>query len=682
MSPNHPQPTTARRPGAHAEVPYSRRELDIFASLRTHWLLACALFTVAACGLGFLALQQERLTFTSTAALRVARAFPRTLQVDRELELGSSYDYDSFRNDQVALLLRPDVLSDALQRCDQSDGVWAVRGAPEAMVLQNFARALSVASVPKSSRIEIALQSTDWPVLQPALAALLEAFEAAHRREYFFADDARPQVLRTTLTAVEASIEEKRALIQELSERLGVTNFGISSVNPWLAQLELARQNLQIHERSLERAQLERDALQAALAAPTMSADLLSGATAWGEVSPGLQSVLNTLASRHAAVRTELQTLGADHPGRAALERELSGLERQAVQTRVGLVESLLLAADATVLEATAMHAATARELASIEEQNNAFLAGFQQGRILEEDLPRDLDLRSRLNERLEFFEVESQSPSYAEVAQSATEVDPQGASNLKRNLALALFLAIALALGLPVLWDWRDDRVHTPDDAQRALGVPLAGWLPRTTRAGMHKLRLSQTQRVAQTLDRERKHHGARIIVLTAVKEGDPLALARAVSESLCDLGRRVLVVDAIGGQPGEHSGNTGLIGLLAGDPLQPIPMQDDGDFLPRGNSAGGIPAWDAWSQILSNAAASYDFVLVAGPALLASPAAELLVTDADVSLLVVKAESERLGEVGRAGQILHALKPKAICAVLTNLSEYRSRGEFRQMS
>lgn len=677
-----PPPPTPRASGAFAAPVQTRRELDVFGSLRTHWLACLLIFAAAAIGFGYLAKQREAFTYYSTAALRVARSFPRTLQNDRELELGSSYDYDSFRNDQVALLLRSDVLLDALTRCGQLGPPWGAPGAPESTLTANFARSLTINAVPKSSRIEITLQSSQREVLQPALDALLDAFATAHRREYFFAEDERPQTLRTALAEVEQSIAAKRSEIEQLTTRLGVTNFGSSTTNPWIAAIELARQEHAEADRALERARLERQAQQAALSAPITPVDLLSGAVEWGEVSPGLQAILGALASRHTTLRGELHALGIGHPGRAALERELRDIEDRATQIRVSQVESLMLAADTAVREAEVVEAGAAQDLADLEARNADFLAGFQRGRILEDELPRDLSLRDRLNQRLEFFEFETQSPSYAEVVQEASEVDPQGESNLKRNLAIALFLALALALGLPVLWDLRDDRVHTPDDVRGALGIPLAGWLPRVTRVGAKKLHLSQAQRLAQAIDRDRRSHGARLLVFTGVQSDAALPVVRVIAEALCDLGRRVLVVDAIGGQPGEHAGNTGLLGLLAGDPLQVIPQQDDGDFLPRGTAAGGSADWDHWAQILSNAAATYDLVLVAAPGLLAAPAAELLVADADLSVLVVEAEDERLGEVGRAGQVLHGLKPKAVGAVLNNVRAFRSRGYYRSLA
>jgi len=675
-------PPTLRSGDTNVKPVYVRRELDIFASLGAHWLSCCLIFAVVATGLGALALKNESYTYTSSAAIKVARSFPRTLQADRELDLGNTWDYDSFRNDQVAMLYRSDVLKDALEECNQMGSPWAPDGSSESAVIIGFGGSLSVTVVPKSTRIEISLQSSDKDALQPALNALLNAFEDAHRREYFFSQDARPKTLRNALAEVEQSIDAKRGAIHQLTTQLGVTNFATTTTNPWLAPLEVAREELLVAQRTARRSHSELEALRAIVRQPIVATDLLTGAVGWGPLSVAHTEFRATMTERYTTLRTELAALGEGHPGRATLLREMQSIEGDVTQLRKHQLEGWSADAENAVRESAATEVYHQQQTSDLEARNIDFLAGFQQGRILEDELPHDISLRDRLNQRLEFFEFEAQSPSYAEIVQKASRVDPEGESNLKKGMAIALFLAFALALSLPVLWDLRDDRVHTPEDVRRALGFPLAGWLPKASRVGANKLRLSQTQRLAQALDRDRKSHGARLLVFTGVKSDGALPLVRSVAESLCDLGRRVLVVDAIGGTAGEHAGNTGLLGLLAGDPLQVIPTQDDGDFLPRGTAAGGIPNWDSWAQVLSNAAATYDLILVAGPALLASPAAEMLVTEADLSVLVVEAESERLGELGRAGQVLNSLKPKAVGAVLTNVRAFRSRGYYRRLS
>lgn len=676
-----PNSASPPRPGAAAGPSGIRRELDVFASLRSHWLACLVIFAIVGGALAQFAIGAERVVYTSTAALRVARTFPRTLQQDRELELSSSYDYDSFRNDQVALLLRSDVLHDALARAGQEGPPWAPAGASAADQAQGFARSLTVTVVPKSTRIEIELRSTDRTVLQPALSALLAAFEDAHRREYFFSQDERPETLREALAQVEASIAAKRKEIDGLARELGVTNFAEGTANPWTLSLESARTALAAARRNLSRVQVRRDAAVNAAQEDLTPERILAGGSGWTELNDSLRLALTPLAERHRALSSQLAAIGADHPGRKALESELAELERTVTGVHQRQVSGLLLAIETELLEALAESELLQSQVADLESNHDHFVAAFQRGRIVEDELPRDLNLRDRLNQRLEFFVFEGKSPSYAEVVQQADEPDPRGDSDLKRNLALALAFALMLALGLPILWDLRDDLVHTPADVARSLGFTPVGWMPRAARLGSRKLHTNQAQRFALALDRDRKRHGARLIVFTGVKSRHTMELVRAVATAMRSLERRTLVVDATASEYDAYPESSGLIGLLLGEPLQTVPIGSAGEMLPWGRVEDGSPYWDAWPRALLDSAGDYDVILVAGPSLLGSPASELLVEGADLAVVVVEAERERLGEVHRAAQLLQALKPRALGSVLTNVRPFRSRGYYRQL-
>jgi Mrp family chromosome partitioning ATPase len=661
----------------------ARRELNIIASLQAHWFAICVIFVVAAACLGKLAWDRQAVTYTSSAALHVAKNFQRTLQGDRELDLGTDYDYDSFRNDQVALILRPDVLLDALSRCGQLGPPWAESNAATSLIVESFSRAIGVTSVPKSSRIVISVVSTHPEVPQPALSALLAAFKDAHRREYFFTEDARPETLRTALAEVETNIAKKRKEIEDLTKQLQVTSFSATTDNPWTTPLDQARIALATLKREVGRLHGQRETVRTAVAKHYTADELLAGSADWGDASVSFDALLTPLAARHAELTAELFGMSEGHPGLPAIRAQLALLEDRAVQIRQRYVDQQLRDADSAVLEAESAAALLQEEVRVLEQGSAVFLASFQRGRILEDELPRDLSLRDRLNQRLEFFEFEAQSPSYAQISQDASEVDLRGESNLKRNLAIAVFLAMMLALGLPILWDLRDKQIHTPGDVNRALGFNLAGWLPRAGRFVSSPLQAGQYQRVAQAIDREGKRHGVHLIVFTGVKGRSVLALLQTLASSLHGLGRKVLVVDATGSAASEEpEAGPGLLGLLRGERLKTAPLPEGGDFLPWGRIDQGIARWDSWSQILVAAADDYDFVLVAGPALLTSPASEVLVTEADLAILVVEAERENLGEVNRAGQMLQSLKPKAVGALLSNVRAFRSRGYYRGLA
>jgi hypothetical protein len=658
-----------------------RREFNPFTSLRVHWKAAFLLFVLVAIGLGKLVKDRDQVLYTSYATLHVSRTFPRTLQNDRELDLNSSYDFDSFRNDQVALLFRPDVVEAALRSCNQLGAPWTSSNDPNFAVL-GFSSQLYAYAVPKSSRIEINLQSTDKNAVQPALDALLNAFADAHRREYFFAEDKRPETLQAALDLVQTSIDEKRAEINNLSQELKVTSFEESTANPLATSMEEARLAVSQAKRDLSAAEINRDALKAEIAnGGSVSA---SGGTDWSSLAPGLADVLSPLAAQHSSLGAELAGLGDTHPGRAALERQMAGIERQMQVILDDQEQARLQDAEVAVQRATVTLTSLESDLQGLEGQNTAFLSKFQRGRILEEELPRDLEQRDRLSQRLEFFQMEAQSPSYAQINQSATEVDPRGESSLMENLMMAVFIAFLIAVLLPVLWDLRDDRVHTLGDVQRALGFAPSGWVPGQTSGKLSTLAEGQVRRFAMSLDRDRKRHGAHMVVMAGVSgQSADLDFVSHVANELGQLGRKVLVIDAADADQGQGKAGGGLLGLLAGGPLEAVPRAGTGDFLPFGKVTGDIPpAWDEWIHKVESATQSYDLVLVVAPALLTAPIAEALIAEAPLAVLVVSAETQSLGEVRRAGQVMESLQPQGMGAVLIKAKPFRGRGYYRELA
>jgi succinoglycan biosynthesis transport protein ExoP len=661
-----------------------RREFNPITSLRVHWKLSLLLFVLAAVGLGKLAMDRDQVVYTSYATLQVSRTFQRTLQQDRELDLNSTYDFDSFRNDQVALLYRPDVVKDALQRAGQLGPPWVPEGVDPNLAVLGFSASLNAYAVPRSSRIEISLQSVDAGAVQPALDSLLAAFADAHRSEYFFAADERPGTLRAALTEVELSIEAKRAEIDQLSRELKVTSFDGSTPNPLATALDEARVALATAKRGETEARIDRDALQAQLDAPQDGGTMLAGGADWGALSAGLADVVGPLSARHAELSAELAGLGASHPGRDAIQRQIRGIEEQVDDILANQGRARLQEAETAILRAEAAVAAQQGVLDDLESRNEAFLSKFQRGRILETELPRGLEQRDRLTARLEFFEIEAQSPSYVGVFTPATEVNLQGESSLMRNIALALALAFAFAVVIPVLWDLRDDRVHTIGDVARALGFAPTSWIPAGGSRRLQGLAKGQTRRFAMSLDRDRRRHGAHLVVFAGVKgQGADLDFVAGVANALGQLGRRVLVIDAADADRGQGKAGGGLLGLLGGGPLEAVPRAGTGDFLPFGKAQGELPpAWDEWIHKVETATQAYDLVLVVAPAILTAPEAEALVAEAPMAVLVVEAESQSLGEVRRAGMVLESLRPQAMGAVLTKAKPFRGRGYYRELA
>ncbi len=668
------------RPGLQPEP----KRLNLWLSLRKHWWLSLAILLVVGGGGGFYAFQHDTRRFLSTAEIHVARNFQRTLQNDRELELRNTQEYDIFRNEQIGLLLRPEVLEDALRRCGQLDsGDWAPPEAGPSAAVNAFSRALDVYLLPRTYRIAVDLTGYQPHILQPALNSLLDAFLAAHEREFSFGQDKRPKVLRDALAELDATIEQKRSRLQELAEQLNVLNFQENRANPWLAPLEDARMALVEAEREEKNLRQRLDAEQQ-IDNNTTHLELVLLGSAEG-ISQGLVQLLDPLVKQRTEYMSRLMDMAAGHPGRADLEQKIQGIEAQISDILKRQASASRSAREEDLLQAQSLVEQLHQEVDDLEGKAKEFVRAFQEGMVLENSLESDMDRRAKIKSRLDFFEMEAQSPSYVRIALPASVVDPQGASNLLRNLGLVAVITILLALCVPLLLELRDERIHTTQDVEAVLGFAPAIWIPERKKESQRLLAADQIRRFALALDRDQSYGRARLVLFTEVKPSRGVdEMLEDIAQALAGFGRRVLVVDAMAParpRPASSYATPGFLGLLAGKGLQVLSrngwdyLEYGNPLLEKGHSLSG------WNGILRAAAQDYDMVLIKAGPILVSPDAEHMASSADLVVLVVEAETQTRGEVHRAGDVLAAIQPSAVGTILNNAKVFRGHGYYREL-
>jgi hypothetical protein len=653
------------------------RRVDIFGSMRTHIALVMFLFLAIAGGAGYFVYATDSPVYVASGEIHVARKYQRTLETDRELDLANSRDYDIFRNEQVALLQTPSVLLSALERAGQYDSpYWATEGRPEREIVKDLARSLLIYAIPNSYRIRIELYASNAEIPTPLLNALMEAFIEAHRSEFFFAEDKRPEVVRGLLATSNELIKVKRDELRELSNTLQVLDFAGTPRNPWELELQNARQDLNEALREKSERQLEHDTLLAALENEEDLLVLLAQGGATADTSPLAQALSNLVMERRAA-ETSLEAMGPEHPGRDEAEARLKRIEPR-VESAMKQFSSARVA---EALEA---------DVTRLAERSSEYVRLYQRGIDLEREIADELPRNHQLRDRLAFFELEAQSPGFVSVAREASEVDPNGESKLKRNLMVVLLLALMIALGIPVLIDLLDKKVHTTRDVEIALGIPPAAWFPHSSSRSTETKRLfaaNQVRRLAMLMDNEDRRFSPHITLFTEVRPGEGMPqLVAESAQTLSEIGRRVLVIDA---RPTPKSSEekavplrgSGFRGLLAGDGLTPE-SRGSWDYLPYGNASHGhATSLSSWNRIVREACKDYEMVLIVVPPLLISPEAEYMIASADLVLVVAEAERQTLGELRRAGEILARLRPAAVGSVLNRVKVFRNRGYYKQM-
>jgi protein tyrosine kinase modulator len=188
-----------------------------------------------------------------------------------------------------------------------------------------------------------------------------------------------------------------------------------------------------------------------------------------------VQALQADLARAEAKLQELAPHYGARHPQMLRQEAELGSLR---AQLRAALAE-----ARAGVAQLRRQSEQREAQLAAALAAQRARLLELKEGRNELAVLTRDVETAQRTYEtamqRAVVSQVESRA-SQTNVALLSPAVAPREASHPKLvlNLALALVAGTLLGVGLVVLLEMLERRVHAPGDLQAALDVPLLGAL------------------------------------------------------------------------------------------------------------------------------------------------------------------------------------------------------------
>lgn len=162
----------------------------------------------------------------------------------------------------------------------------------------------------------------------------------------------------------------------------------------------------------------------------------------------------------------------------------------------------------------------------------------------------------------------------------------------LSRGLLQSLALGLVAGAGAALVRDRLDTALQDPDDARRALAVPLLGHIPcqgagpdRDAEGFARQEALRELASSLRFLDGARDRHS--LGLTSALPAEGKSHVALLLARTLAELGQRVLLVDADLRRPQLHqrlglSNSRGLTTLLAADPpdlfqvLQPVPGLD----------------------------------------------------------------------------------------------------------
>lgn len=254
-------------------------------------------------------------------------------------------------------------------------------------------------------------------------------------------------------------------------------------------------------------------------------------------------------------------------------------------------------------------------------------------------------------------------------------------------NLAIALLLGLGLGAGATVLMELLDESIRTPDDIIAKLGLTLVGAIPELEK-GATPLNALSDPRSAFT----EAYSSARTSLQFSTNEGLPQSLlvtssrpsegksttALALARSFAHLGLRVLLVDSDLRNPSLHrvlslNNSVGLSNFLTGEELDAV-MQTVGEPAMAVVPCGPLPpnpaellAGARFPQLLEEAKARFDLLVIDGPPVIGLADAPILASRVAATVLVVEAGGARRSVVRIATKRLLQARARLLGALLT---------------
>ncbi|MEW6255311.1 MAG: polysaccharide biosynthesis tyrosine autokinase [Pseudomonadota bacterium] len=254
--------------------------------------------------------------------------------------------------------------------------------------------------------------------------------------------------------------------------------------------------------------------------------------------------------------------------------------------------------------------------------------------------------------------------------------------------IAIALVAGLIIGFGAAYLIEMLDDRVRTPDDVERSVGLPMLGLVPASafpegllSDLGNPRSPVAEAYRsLATSLQFSTEHGLPRSIVVTSGgpaegKSSTAIALARHFAVT----GKTVLLVDADMRRPSLHDklGHANAVGLsnyLTGMcPIQDVIQDTDVANLwmiasgPLPPNAADILGGTHIYSLISVALEMFDLVIIDSPPMLGLADAQLLGAAASATIFVVGSGQARRGLVRSALARLQMARATPLGIVLT---------------
>lgn len=599
----------------------------------------------------------------------------------------SSSGYDPyFLQDQFKIMQSEKILYPVIERLDLNHKIAAQQGVPGAFPSGDtfqymINKMLRIESQRASSVIEINVDAQD-PQLAADIANEIARTYSIDRISLATSDQSEGLAkLQQELTKQEQTVSRERDAVEKLRKELNISGVDL---------------NARYSDMEIERLRQMQNTLIA------LSVDAIGRKTRWERfksIPPGErmnlvnselipdQNIQNLLQAYLVADQkvTQLKSrLGEAHPDLVSAVENRAKIKEQLEAQLRGYESSLEIAykeADARVAELKSQLAqARVEQILSARERMRPFEEAAQK---LDDDTRLLTTLKLTLRQR----EIDFQVPKKTiEILNTAEPPRVAFRPSWTLNITFSVLFGLVLGIGVAVVLEYFDTSFRTVADVESRLGLPVLGVIPFANDplaidsddpAELEPYRVLHTN-----LNLAIKSGQSQAIVISSAGPGEGKSttlhrLTRLMGES----GERVLLIDSDLRRPTQHRianrpKEPGLSDVLSGqkslDDVIQKSISPGLDFIASGSGVGftlSLLYANRLRELITELRARYDRIVFDSPPVIGVSDTTVLVSAADVAVLLIQYRRNPQSMVLRAQQIIETLKTPLLGIVLNQV-------------
>jgi capsular exopolysaccharide synthesis family protein len=632
---------------------------------RRRWTVLLA--AVAALAAGFCYIQRATPLFESTSRVYVEQSTPR---IFRDYEEGMLSRSTNYLYTQAELLGSAPILSEAMRTGDLERLKTFAQVSNKTMALR---KGLETVVGKKDELISISFLSPYPEEAAHIVNTVVDAYVTFHGQRKRNTSAELLKILTQEKIRRDTELNDKLQAMMDFKQKSENLAFGTDQDS------NVILRNLERLSMVLTEAQLATLDSKSFYTVAQKMADDPTGLRQFVEAQR-TRSVYISTANEASALRSELtrlqreradclNQLKADAPAVAALDAQIERVREQIVELDKSFAVSQLAVAE----QEYQANQEKEQELAKYFEQQRQQAVQLNnevaQYTVLQSEYEQTKKLCDILDDRIKELSVIEETGALnitvLETAEPALEPsEPQKAKVMAMALALGLFAGTGLAL----LREWKDQSLRSTEEISALLGLPVLGAIPsmRALKNGSaghdRRIQLDPDSREAEAFRTLRtavffgapKDEARKILVTSAAPGEGKSTVTSNLAIAIAQAGQRVLLIDADLRRPMQHKifklnrQAKGLSAVLAGQmsleeaiertPVENLHLLTSGPDVP--NPAEMLNS-ESFARLLEQMTAAYDRILIDSPPVIAVTDPLILAAQADVTILVLRAES-----------------------------------------